>query len=98
MGWNDRIGDDGYRAFLREVLDTGDLGGVAEGITRLVLDKGEHILSPKQQHALQRYVVEVHVTEECKRCGCPVPWSEMLEAHTNGGYCSWCDKMMSNDD
>jgi len=98
MGWNDRISDDGYQEFLREVLDTGELDKVAEGITRLVLDKGEESLSPKQQHVFQKYVMEVYATKECKRMACDIPWSEMLEAHRNGGYCSWCAKMMCNDD
>ena len=98
MGWNDRSDDEGYFDFLRELLKTGKLDQTAAGITRLVLDKGEQALSEKQQHVFQKYVIDVYVTKECKRGGCDIPWCEMLEAHDNGGYCSWCAKMMSNND
>jgi cyclopropane fatty-acyl-phospholipid synthase-like methyltransferase len=98
MGWNDHMDDEGYDDFLREVLDSGRLDGPASGILRLVLDKGERVLSEKQQHVFQKYITETFVTEKCKRCGANIPWSEMFEAHDNGGYCSWCVKMMSNKD
>lgn len=32
--------------------------------------------------------------EECQRCACDIPWSEMLEALDNGGYCNYCQHMM----
>lgn len=98
MGWNDRMDDEGYSDFLRDLLETGKLDQPAEGITQLVLDKGERVLSEKQQHVFQKYVIDVCVNKECKRCKCDIPWCEMLEAHDNGGYCSWCAKMISNDD
>ncbi len=98
MGWNDRMDDEGYSDFLREVLDSGRLNEPAVGITHLVLDKGEGGLTEKQQHVFQKYVVKEFVTEECTRCHGDIPWSEMFEAHDNGGVCSWCAKMMSNDD
>lgn len=98
MGWNDRRDDEGYSDFLCELLRLEELDETAKGITKLVLDKGEQILSEKQQYVFQKYVIDVYVTMECKRCSCDIPWCEMLEAHDNGGYCSWCAKMLSNDD
>lgn len=90
--------DEGYSDFLCELFDAGILDQPAEGITRQVLDKGKEALSEKQQHVFQKYVLDVYVTKECKRCGLEPPWCEMFEAYDNGGYCSWCAKMMSNDD
>ena len=97
MGWNDRTDDEGYSDFLREVLESDGLDEVAAGITRLVLDKGEQALSEKQQHVFQKYVVKEFVTPECSRCHADIPWSEMFEAHGNGGLCSWCEKMECNE-
>jgi hypothetical protein len=90
--------DEGYSDFLGEVLQPGGLADPAAGITRLVLDKGEQALSEKQQHVFQEYVVKEFVTPECSRCHGDIPWSEMLEARDNGGLCSWCAKMESNED
>lgn len=98
MGSNDRTDDEGYSHFLREVLNSGRLDNRTVGITRLVLDKGENGLTDKQQHVFQKYVVKEFVTEECTRCHGEIPWSEMFEAHDNGGICSWCAKMMLNED
>lgn len=98
MGWNDRVEDEGYSDFLRELIDADCLDETAAGITRLVLDKGVGALSAKQKHVFDKYVLGEYVTEECARCHAEIPWCEMFAAHDNGGYCSWCMKMMSNDD
>lgn len=98
MGWNDHIDDDGFADFLQELLDCDALDEIAAGITRLVIDKGTDVLTEKQRHVFEKHVIKEFVTEECIRCGNHVPWSEMYEAYDNGGHCSWCAKMMSNDD
>ena len=99
MGWNDRMDDDdGYSDFLQEIIDAKCLDQAAVGITRLVIDKREGVLSDKQKYVFNKHVLNAYVTEECTRCQNEIPWCEMLEAHDNGGYCSWCVKMMSNDD
>lgn len=97
MGGNN--GDDGYRDFLHEVLAVGGLDETAAGITKLVIDKGEGVLSEKQRHVFKTQVLDIFVTEECTRCKMSdIPWSEMIYTHDNGGLCSWCAKMESNDD
>jgi hypothetical protein len=98
MGRNDHVDDEGFHDFLREVLDSGQLDQAATGITRLVIDKGEDALSDKQKHVFKKYVLDAFTTKECRRCHLEIPWSEMLEAHDNGGLCSWCVKMESNED
>ena len=92
-------GEDGYAAFLQQVVDSGELDGAAEGITKIVIAKGSRSLSSKQTYVFERYVLDVYVTETCWRCGAPIPWEEMLFAHDwSDGACSWCNKMLSNTD
>ncbi len=98
MGWNDRIDDDNFSEFLGALLESDMLDQPATGIVKLVMDKGEQVLTEKQKNVFQKYVIDIYVNKECKRGGCDIPWSEMYEAYDNGGYCSWCAKMMSNND
>jgi len=98
MGLNDHSDDDGYGAFLQELLDGEPLEKSAAGITELVIEKGVDSLSDKQRGVFERYVLKEYVTEECTRCHSDIPWSEMYGASGNGGACSWCAKMESNDD
>lgn len=79
-----------FEDFLKEILDAGHLEGAAEGITKLVIDKGEKALSPKQSFVFQKEVLDEFITKECKRCGGDIPYCEMYAAYDNGGYCSWC--------
>lgn len=97
MGWNDHMDeDDGFGDFLTEVLP--ELDDAAAGITKLVIDKGQDVLSEKQRWVFQNHVLDIYVTKECKRCGIDIPWSEMYGAHDNGGYCGYCDHMMLKED
>ena len=100
MGWNDRIDDDdddGYADFLGELLI--HLDGAAQGITKLVIDKGADVLSEKQQYIFERDVLSQYVTKECARCGTTdIPWCEMYGAHDNGGYCGYCNHMIAKQE
>ena len=90
MSISDLMDENDYEDFLQEILDAGQLDGVAEGITKLVIDKGESSLSAKQEYVFRTQVKEVFITGDCNRCGADIPWSEMYEANDNGGFCSWC--------
>ena len=82
-----------------------EFGGLDEteiGIIKRALDKGVDSLSPKQKYrydnAFGKYL---HL--ECKRCGQEIPECEVVGAllekeDARGTYCSWCLKMMSNND
>ena len=89
--------DDGYTDFLRELLVLEELEPAAAGITKLVIDQGEATLSEKQAYVFKRYVLDEYVTKECARCGCDIPWCEMMQAHETGN-CGWCDHMLGKDD
>jgi len=98
MGWNDRLDeDDGESAFLEELIEYGMLDSTANGITRPVIDKGESGLSDKQRYVFEKQVIERFSTTECKRCQGDIAWSEMFEAHMNGGYCGRCVHGLCDD-
>jgi hypothetical protein len=79
--------------FLRELIFNDRLYGTALEITRRVIEWGEGALSEKERYVFQRNVIEVFVTDECSRLGCRIPWSEMYQAHDNGGRCGDCRHM-----
>ena len=67
---------------------------IYEGVYRiLTLDKGYDNLSDKQKYVFNK-MIRNNSVEECQRCACDIPWSEMLEALDNGGYCNYCQHMM----
>ena len=78
------------KGFFQELVDGNYLDGAALGITKLVIDKGDDVLSDRQKFVFKRDVLDVFVTSECKRDGGAIPWSEMLAAHENGGLCGYC--------
>ncbi len=79
-----------YEAFLQQVIDGDHLEGASLGITKLVIAKGKAALSPRQAFVFKRDVENVYLSNECDNCGNDIPWSEMYEAHDNGGNCGWC--------
>ncbi|WP_329891474.1 hypothetical protein [Stenotrophomonas sp. SMYL11] len=90
MGRNDHMEDDGFNDFLQEVLSGESLEGAAEGITKLVIDKGMDSLTDKQKFVFRRDVLDVYTLDGCSRCEAPIPWSEMYAATDNGGLCNYC--------
>jgi hypothetical protein len=99
MGFNDRIGeDDGFRDFLKQIVDMEHLEGPALGVTKQVIEKGEESLSEKQNHVFKKYVIDEYTVQECSRCGHDIPWPEMYDAATEHGMCNWCWHMTQKDD
>ncbi len=98
MGWNDRMDEDDEKiGFLEEVVEYGMLDSTASGITKKVIKEGEGGLSDKQRYVFEKRVIERFSTPECKRCQDDIPWSEMFEAHMNGGYCGRCVHGLCDD-
>ena len=92
MGWNDRIEEDGgFSEYLTYLVENGHLEGAALGIAKLVIDKGEEALSPKQKYVFHEHVIKPNTVSECMRCGNDIPWSEMIEAVDSKlcGYCAY---------
>ena len=99
MGWNDHQEDDGgYASFLQELVDGKHLEGAALGITKLVIDKGPGVLSPKQLFVFNKEVIDANTTQACSRCEADIPWSEMYASLDNGGLCNYCWHMMQKAD
>ena len=92
------VGDDGFDEFLQKVIDMEHLEDAALGITKQVIGKGMESLSEKQKHVFQIHVLDVFTIPECSRGGCDIPWSEMYDAATDHGMCSWCWHMSQKDD
>lgn len=83
--------DKEFRTFLQQLVDTGDLrNSAAEGIAKLVIDKGEDVLSEKQRFVFDRDVVKAY-TGTCDECGQRVPWSQAYEYFHSPGRCADCE-------
>lgn len=82
-----------FDEFLQAVIDNGHLDGSALGIARLVLDRGQNVLSQAQAHVFQVQVLDEYAQEDCDRCQAEIPWSEKYNAYHNGGLCSYCEHM-----
>ncbi len=83
---------DGYRQFLSDLLEGEDIQhSAAVGITKLVIDKGEESLSPKQAHVFNTQVKQVFTRPVCSLCGEPVEWDIAYEEyHSSEPHCSHC--------
>ncbi len=79
-----------FRDFLIQLVETGDLRGTdAEGIAKLVIDRGVGVLSSKQSFVFNRDVVRPY-SAECDECNDRIPWAEAYEFHHSPGRCSAC--------
>ena len=85
--------EEDFDGFVEDLIKSGRLDDKAEGIAKRMLDKGYDSLSDKQKYVFDKAIEENYV-KECQRCACDIPWSEMLEALDNGGYCNYCQHMM----
>ena len=92
-----RYNEEDFDGFLEDLISSGRLESKEEGITKLYLDKGYDALSDKQRYVFDK-MVENHSVDECTRCGCPIPWCEMLAALDNGGLCNYCEHMQEKID
>lgn len=84
---------DGFEDFVQDLINSGRLDEKEAGIAKRMLDKGYDSLSDKQRFIFD-WAIENNSVKRCKRCGCVIPWSEMLEALDNGGLCNYCQHMM----
>ena len=91
-----RFSGDDFNEFLKELIDNKKLDPPADGISKLVIDKGYDNLSEKQRFVFDE-ALSHYYTDECSRCGLEIPWSEMSAAEENGGQCSWCQQLGRND-
>lgn len=92
-----RYNEEDFEGFLKDLIDSGRIEGMEAGITKFAMNNGYETLSNKPKYVFERMIKENSI-EECKRCSCDIPWSEMLEALDNGGYCNYCQHMMEKND
>lgn len=62
----------------------------AEGIAKLVADKGFKSLSPAQKYNFRKNVYDWYVVEYCKICLGPIPWQDMDIAVNIRAVCGEC--------
>ena len=87
---NTKLDKEDFIGFLEELISSGRLETKEKGIMKFYLDKGYEALSEKQRYVFDK-MVENNSVDECTRCGCPIPWCEMLAALDNGGLCNYCE-------
>jgi hypothetical protein len=75
---------------LRRLVDDGHLDGTAKGITRLVLSRGEKVLSERQEWVFNTHVRAKYIDRVCELCGDLIPLPEVTAAWGNGGLCATC--------
>lgn len=92
-----RFLEDDFEGFVQDLVNSGRLDEKEAGIAKRMLDKGYDSLSEKQKFVFDR-AIENNSVQECKRCGCNIPWCEMIEALDNGGYCNYCQHMKEKMD
>lgn len=92
-----RFLEDDFEGFVQDLINSGRLEEKEAGIAKRMLDKGYNSLSEKQRYVFDK-AIENNSVKECKRCGCDIPWCEMLEALDNGGLCNYCQHMMEKID
>lgn len=91
-----RFEEEDFKDYLKTLLKMEiTLEDAEKGVFRQFLDKGWDSLTEKQKKVFM-YGIERNSVEKCNRCDEDIPWSEMIEAVDNGGYCSYCSNMMEN--
>ena len=92
-----RYYEEDFPEFLGELVSSDRFADSKEkGIAKLTIDKGYESLSEPQKFVLKK-AISHYVFDECKRCGCDIPWCEMSAAEDNGSLCSWCQQLGRND-
>ena len=89
----ERFIEEDFEGFLEDLIKSGRLDDKEAVIAKRMLDKGYDNLSDKQKYVFNK-MIRNNSVEECQRCACDIPWSEMLEALDNGGYCNYCQHKM----
>lgn len=93
----ERYQEDDFEGYLEDLIKSGRLEPIQIGITKYCIDNGYEALSTKQKYVFDK-IIDENSVEECARCGCDIPWSEMLEALDNGGLCNYCQHMQEKLD
>ena len=94
---NDIEDVDGWNGFIEDLINLGRIDDKEAGIAKQVLAKGYDSLSKKQKFVFDK-MIEENSVKSCNYCCMPIPWSEMLAALDNGGFCSHCKHIQDKDD
>lgn len=86
----DELEDRDFENYLETLIARGSFKGVALGIAKQAIDRGQASLSEKQMAVLDQVLVP-YVIVECQLCGSGFEWAEMDDAWHNGSYHSHCN-------
>lgn len=92
--------DEEFENYVQQLLDQGRLEekAASHGIGKKIVADGVESLTDLQLKTFMRYGLHPdNYVEECERCSEEIPWSEMIDAVTEDGYCSYCRHMMGKD-
>lgn len=89
MDTRDQIDAGEFKAFLRDLVDSGQLRNPAIRVARQVIERGSDSLSDKQRDIFEHQVLDIFVYD-CRQCGVSPPWSERIYMRSNGGLCDTC--------
>ena len=78
-----------FETYLEELINSGRLETVEEGICKHARTKGYGSLSPKQKFVFDKMMDDYYVGS-CQVCGDSISWHEMLDTVDNGGTCPHC--------
>jgi hypothetical protein len=98
MGFNDHIDETPrpLNEFLTTLINLKRLDQPALGIAKLVREKGEDHLSPKQTFVFQRFVLGNYANLRCRFCDNDIPLNEAIFClEDNEGYCGSCANVLS---
>lgn len=76
--------------FVRELVESERITGVAAGIAKQAIDPQGKPLSAAQRAVFDEAVREQWLNRCCGSCGVEIPSSELSAAMDNYWCCSWC--------
>lgn len=88
-----------FHNFITTLLERNILDHVVEeGVAKLVSINGTDTLSTKQKGVLNIILKNNINYSNCNRCQTEIPFSEILDANDNGGYCNYCYHVSQKED
>ncbi|SYX84627.1 hypothetical protein [Paenibacillus alvei] len=88
-----------FEYYVKELLKYSKLDGDAVvGIAKQITTQGVQSLTESQLDTFINYGLWQHCyVEECGTCSNEIPWSEMFDAVTEYGNCSYCQHILNKD-
>jgi hypothetical protein len=83
------------KSLLQHLLNGKLLEGVAAGIARQVIARGEGSLSERQERVFANKIQANYLLRVCRVCEQLIPFSEVLDSLANGDLCADCARILA---